>query len=134
MTHSKCLVQPSMFAVFRRRSFTLLWLAQFVSTLGNGLTTIAASILIYRFTGSAWSVGLMLLSAALPGLLVGLLAGVIVDRFDRKRIMITANLICALLVAAIPLALSLGSLCLYFLVALSSAVAQFFAPAQASVL
>jgi hypothetical protein len=52
--------RPSMFAVFRRRDFTLLWIAQFVSTMGSGLTVIAASILVYRLTGSAWSVGLML--------------------------------------------------------------------------
>jgi MFS family permease len=123
-----------MFAVFRRRNFALLWIAQFVSTMGSGLTAVAASILVYRLTGSAWSVGLMLLATALPGLLVGLIAGVVVDRFDRKRIMIAANLICALLIAAIPFVLPLGSGWLYLLVALSSAVGQFFAPAQASVL
>ena len=126
--------RPSMFAVFRRRNFMLLWIAQFVSTMGSGLTVIAASILVYRLTGSAWSVGLMLLATALPGLFVGLIAGVIVDRFDRKRIMIAASLICALLIAAIPFVLPLGSSWLYLLVALSSAVGQFFAPAQASVL
>jgi MFS family permease len=126
--------RPSMFAVFCRPNFTLLWIAQFVSTIGSGLTVIAASILVYRLTGSAWSVGLVLLAAALPSLLVGLLAGVLVDRFERKRIMIAANLICALLIAAIPFALAVGISWLYLLVALSSAVGQFFAPAQASVL
>src|SRR5688572_4740747 len=80
--------QPSIFAVFRRRNFTLLWSAQFVSTIGTGLTESAAAILVYKLTGSAASVGLVLLAAALPGLVVGLIAGVIVDRFDRKRIML----------------------------------------------
>src|SRR5919202_1019853 len=74
--------RPSAFAVFRRRNFTLLWIAQFISTMGSGLTAIAASILIYRATGSALNVGIMLLVTALPGLCVGLIAGVIVDRFD----------------------------------------------------
>jgi MFS family permease len=127
-------VQPSTFAVFRRRNFTLLWTAQFISTIGNGLLAVAAEILVYRVTGSAMSVGLMLLAAAMPSLFVGLIAGVAVDRFDRKRIMIGANLICAVIVAAIPFLLPLGITWLYVLVALSSAVEQFFAPAQASVL
>lgn len=95
---------------------------------------VAASVLVYRVTGSAMSVGLMLLAAAMPNLFVGLIAGVAVDRFERKRIMICANLICALVVAIIPVLLPLGITWLYALVALSSAVEQFFAPAQASVL
>jgi CRP-like cAMP-binding protein/predicted MFS family arabinose efflux permease len=126
--------RPSAFAVFRWRNFTLLWTAQFISTVGSGLTAIAASILVYRLTGSALSVGMMLLVTALPGLFVGLIAGVMVDRFDRKRIMIAANLICAALVCAIPFVLPFGVAWLYIVVALSSAVGQFFAPAQASLL
>ena len=125
---------PSAFAVFRRRNFTLLWVAQFISTIGNGLLGVAASILVYRVTGSAMSVGLMMLAAAMPNLFVGLIAGVAVDRFDRRRIMISANVICALAVALIPIMLPRGIVWLYILVALSSAVEQFFAPAQASVL
>lgn len=76
----------------------------------------------------------MLLAAAMPNLFVGLIAGVVVDRFDRKRIMIGANVICAVAVAAIPVMLPRGIAWLYVLVAFSSAVEQFFAPAQASVL
>ena len=76
----------------------------------------------------------MLLAAAMPNLFVGLIAGVVVDRFDRKRIMIWANVICAVAVAAIPIMLPRGIAWLYVLVAFSSAVEQFFAPAQASVL
>jgi MFS family permease len=126
--------RPSIFAVFRRRNFTLLWIAQFISTIGNGLTESAAAILVYKLTGSAASVGLVLLAAALPGLAVGLIAGVIVDRFDRKRIMIAASLFCAVVIAAIPFLFPQGVGWLYLLVALSSAVTQFFAPAQASIL
>ncbi len=119
---------PSMFAVFRRRNFTLLWVAQFISTMGNGMLAVAASLLVYRETGSAMSVGLMLLAASLPSLLVGLIAGVAVDRFDRKRIMVGSNLICAVVVAAIPIFLPRGIGWLYVLVALSSAVEQFLLP------
>src|SRR5947199_158261 len=65
----------SPFVVFRRRSFSLLWSAQFISQLGNGLTSVAAIVLVYQITGSALSVGLMLIATALPSLLVGLIAG-----------------------------------------------------------
>src|SRR5262245_3862003 len=128
------LSRPSAFAVFRRRNFTLLWIAQLISVAGSALTALAASILVYRLTGSALSVGLMLMATALPSLLVGLIAGVFVDRGDRKRIMIAADLIRAGLVLVIPFVLPFGIGWLYILVALSSAVAQFFEPAQASVL
>jgi len=124
----------SPFAVFRNRNFTLLWLAQFVSTMGSSLTTVAASILIFRATGSALSVGLMLLVGTAPGLLVGLFAGVFVDRADRKRVMVVAELLRAAFTIAIPLLLPFGVAWLYVLVAASSTVKQFFDPAQASVL
>ena len=68
---------PSMFAVFHKRDFSLLWTAQLVSTIGSSLTDLAAGILVYRVTGSALSVGLMLMATAVPSLVVGLLAGVV---------------------------------------------------------
>lgn len=126
--------RPGPFAVFRNRDFALLWTAQFITTMGTGLTTIAASILVFRETGSALSVGMVMLAVALPGLFVGLVAGVIVDRYDRKRIMIAAPLIRAVVIGAIPLLLPYGIGWLYAMVILSSTVAQFYAPAEASVL
>ncbi|MEA2609284.1 MAG: hypothetical protein QOJ75_1527, partial [Chloroflexota bacterium] len=97
---------PSMFAVFHKRDFSLLWLAQLVSTVGSSLTDLAAGILVYRLTGSALSVGLMLMATAIPSLVVGLLAGVVVDRYDRKKIMIATDLVRAGLVASIPFLIS----------------------------
>ena len=126
--------RPSALAVFRRRPFALLWTAQFISTMGSGLTAIAASILVYRQTGTALSVGLMLMATAVPSLFVGLIAGVFVDRLDRKRIMVAAELLRGLLVALIPVLVPFGVAWLYALVMLAGAVAQFFEPAQASVL
>ena len=125
---------PSMFAVFRKRDFTLLWLSQLISSIGSSLTDLAAGILIYRQTGSALSVGLMLMATALPALFFGLVAGVFVDRYDRKKIMIVACLLRFVLVAAIPLAVSFNILLLYVIVFVNSAIAQFFDPAQESVI
>ena len=125
---------PSPYSVFRHRDFRLMWTGQFVSTAGTALTSLAASILIYRLTGSALSVGLMMIATAAPSLLVGLFAGVIVDRYDRKRIMIITELLRAVLIALIPFLVAQHIAWLYVIVALTSAIAQFYDPAHESVL
>ncbi len=124
----------SPFAVFRNRNFTLMWIGQLISTIGTSLTSLAASIYVYRQTGSALSVGLMLMATAAPTILVGLIAGVFVDHFDRKRIMIAADLLRAVLVFLIPILLPHDIAWLYAIVVLSSAIGQFFDPAHESVL
>ena len=123
-----------MFAVFRKRDFSLLWVAQLVSTIGSSLTDLAAGILVFRLTGSALSVGLMLMATAVPSLVVGLIAGVFVDRFDRKKILIASDLIRTGLVASIPFLIGINVALLYVIVLINSAVKQFFDPAEESIL
>jgi CRP-like cAMP-binding protein/sugar phosphate permease len=125
---------PSSFAVFRRRTFRLMWTGQLISTTGSALTSLASSILVYRVTGSALSVGLMLMATAAPSLLVGLIAGVFVDRFDRRRIMIFADVLRAALVLLIPFLITSSIAWLYVINMLAAAVGQFFDPAYESVL
>src|SRR5512143_2306971 len=126
---------PSPFAVLRRRNFALMWTGQLVSTVGSALTSLAASIYVYRATdGSALSVGLMLMATAAPSLVVGLMAGVFVDRYDRRRIMIIADLLRAALVCLIPFLVSASIVWLYVIVMLTSAIGQFFDPAYESVI
>ena len=126
---------PSPFAVFRHRNFSLMWTGQLVETIGSALTSLAASILVFRETGgSALSVGLMLMATAAPSLLVGLVAGVFVDRYDRRRIMISADVLRAALVLLIPFLAQYGVVWLYVVVMLISAVGQFFDPAYESIL
>ncbi|HET7173565.1 MAG TPA: MFS transporter [Nocardioidaceae bacterium] len=120
---------PSAFAVFRRRSFSLLWSGQFVSTIGDALLLAAAGIVVYRQTGSAASVSLMLVATMGPALIVGLVAGVYVDRLDRRKIMIASDLIRVGLVAVMPVLLSVNIALLYVLVALAAGVSEFFNPA-----
>lgn len=124
----------SPFAVFKNRNFSLLWTGQLVSTMGSALTSLASSILVFRLTKSAMSVGLMLMATAVPSLLVGLFAGVLVDRFDRKKIMIFADVIRAVLVFLIPFLVPLNIAWLYVIVIVSSAIGQFYDPAHESVL
>jgi CRP-like cAMP-binding protein/sugar phosphate permease len=129
---------PSPYAVLRNRSFRRIWTAQLVSTVGDALTSLAAGIIVYKITGSALAVGLMLMATAVPTLVVGLVAGVVVDRYDRKRIMVISDLIRAAMVATIPFLVVLsdkGSVVwLYVVVLLSAAITQFFSPANESIL
>lgn len=124
----------SPFSVFRNSNFTKMWTGQLISTMGSALTSLAASIYVFNKTNSAMSVGLMLMATAAPSLLVGLFAGVFVDRFDRKKIMVITDLIRAILVFLIPFLVPLGVVWLYVIVMLTSAIGQFFDPAQESVL
>lgn len=124
----------SPFSVFRNRNFSLMWTGQLISTMGSALTSLAASIYVFRLTGSALSVGLMLMATAAPSLFVGLFAGVFVDRYDRRRIMVIADILRALLIIAVPLLVQFNVLWLYIIVMLTSAIGQFFDPAFESVL
>ena len=128
---------PSMFAVFRKRDFSLLWLAQLVSTAGSALTDLAAGIYVWRTTGSALAVGLTLMVTAVPSLVVGLLAGVYVDRHDRKRIMIATCLVQAVAVALIAVVIGIDAIALpglYVLLLFNAGVKQFFDPAHDSLI
>ncbi len=126
----------SAFSVFGKRDFRLLWSAQLVSTIGTALTDLAAGILIFQKTNSAFMVGLMFAATAVPTLLVGLIAGVFVDRYDRRKIMVTADLLRAGIVALIPFIfiLDLPLVLLYVAVAAVSTISQFFNPANDAVL
>jgi len=123
----------SPFAVFRNRNFSLMWTGQLVSTMGTALSSLAASIYVYHLTGSALSVGLMLMSTAAPSLVVGLFAGVFVDRYDRRKIMILSDFLRAVLIILVPFLVPLSIIWLYVIIALTSAIAQFFDPAFESV-
>jgi MFS transporter, DHA3 family, macrolide efflux protein len=127
--------RPGPFAVLRRRNFSLLWFGQLVSTMGTALAELAASILVYRLTGSAAAVGLMLIASAGPSVVLGLIAGVYVDRLDRKKILIACDLIRAIAIAFVPLLLvQFGVAAIYVAIAVVASVSQFYAPANASIL
>jgi MFS transporter, DHA3 family, macrolide efflux protein len=121
-------------AVFRKRDFVLLWTAQLVQTAGSALTDLAAGIFVYQQTGSAFLVGVTLMATAVPSLVVGLIAGVFVDRFDRRRIMIASNLAQAGVVATIPFFIGIDLLWLFPVLLLNAGVKQFFDPAYESII
>src|SRR5207237_909700 len=80
------------------RGFRLLWLGQVVSQMGDWFDTIAVYTIALRLTGSTRSVALIMVARFLPSVLIGPLSGVVADRFSRRSIMITADLLRALVV------------------------------------
>jgi len=75
------------------RDFRLLWFGQIVSQLGDWFNYVALYALLYELTESATSVAFLMVVQLLPIGIVGPWAGVVVDRFDRRRIMIAADLV-----------------------------------------
>lgn len=83
------------------RIFTLIWLGQFVSTIGSYMTYFALTLWAWDITGSATALALVGFFAQLPRIPITLIAGLIVDRFNRKQLMILGDAITALMTLAI---------------------------------
>ena len=121
--------------LFRNRSFMALWLGQTISFIGDYFYFLAVPIMVERLTGSALLVGLSVISSALPMLVLGPIAGVFVDRWDRKRTMIVADILRALLVLLALTVKTPDQVWVYYVVGfLMSCVSRFFFPSQNAVL
>lgn len=120
--------------LLKEKDFTLLLMGQFVSALGDKLHYVALGVLIYRLTGSALEIGKMTLATFLPYLLFGLIAGAYVDRWDKKRTMITADLLRAAFVGLIPILIGYSINLVYLLTFLSTTANLFFSPAKMAVI
>jgi MFS family permease len=120
-----------MLAILRQRNFALLWIGQLISVFGDWVLLIALPFYIFDLTGSALATGAMFMAQTVPRVLLGSVAGVFVDRWDRKRTMIAADLSRGVLILALLSVHSAGWLWLIYLVAFVQAViAQFFTPAK----
>ena len=85
--------------ILRQKSFRTLWLAQFVSIFGDFLALFAViSLITYTWHGNPVQITLVVIAYALPLALIGPPAGVFVDRWNVKRVMIASDLIRAGLV------------------------------------
>jgi len=121
--------------LFRNKSFLALWLGQTVSFVGDYFYWLAIPIMVDKLTGSALQVGLSVMASAVPMVFLGPVAGVFVDRWDRKRTMIVADLLRAGLVLLCLLVRTPDQVWIYYVVAfLMSCVSRFFFPSQNAVL
>jgi MFS family permease len=77
----------------RHRNYRLFFGGQIVSLAGTWITTTATSWLVYRLTGSAWLLGLVGFAGQFPAFLLGPFAGIFVDRWDRRRLLVATQVI-----------------------------------------
>ncbi|GAA1809364.1 MFS transporter [Planosporangium flavigriseum] len=87
--------------------FTLLWTASAISGLGDGVTMVAAPLLIASMTSSPLVVSGATFAATLPWLLFSLLSGGLVDRLDRRRVMVVVDWIRAVTIGVLGVAVAL---------------------------
>lgn len=101
------------------RGFSRLWSASTTSAFGSYVTVLAIQVLVVDvLAGDAADVGLVNAARWLPYLVVGLLAGVLVDRVRRLPVLVTADVLCAVALSTIPVLAALGSLTVGWLVAI----------------
>lgn len=124
-----------MITVLRQRDFGLLWTGGLISATGDWALFIALPIYVYRLTGSALATSGMFVAGLLPFLLLGSVAGVFVDRWDRKRAMVVSNLLLTVVLLPLLVVHSAQLVWIVYVVAfVESAVVQFFSPAEHAML
>lgn len=94
--------------LLRNRDFRVVLVGQGISALGDAVSFTALPLLVLLLTGSGLQMGIVGALQLLPDLLIGLPAGALADRWDRRRMMLFADLGRALLTALIPISFALG--------------------------
>lgn len=73
------------------RNFLIIWIGEFISNIGTGMTTFAASIYVYNLSGAVTSVSLVIFAAFSPSILLSPFSGIIADRYDRRVLMMIGD-------------------------------------------
>lgn len=118
--------------MIRMRTFLIIWFGQLISIIGSGLTGFGLSVWIYEQTGQALPIALNALFFNLPRVLLAPFAGAIADRYDRRSIMILADIGAAVATLGVVVMLLTGRLevwHIYLSTILSSSFSAFQDPA-----
>jgi len=110
------------------RGFVAVWAASFVSGLGDKIAILAFFSLVYNRTGDVASLGLLAAVQVLPGVVLGPFAGVLIDRWSRRGVMVASDLLSVVVVCVIPLVDSLVTV--YVLAAVLAAGRHLSGPAR----
>ncbi len=119
--------------IIRRPGLRNLWLAQVVSQLGDGMFTTAIALAVLDRTNSGTALSLTVIAQFLPFLFLGVVAGALVDRWERRRTMVVSDIIRGIVVLLIPLLDWLGALHAYSYAAVAfllTTAGLFFDPAK----
>ncbi|MBI2954464.1 MAG: MFS transporter [Chloroflexi bacterium] len=118
-------------SVLRNRNFLLLWIAQAISQTAQNAIWFALMVVVEETTRSGTHLSIAILTTVVPGVLLGMVAGVFVDRMNKKTVLVTTNCFRAIAVLGYLLyAQALGFIYLVNLVFAS--ISQFFGPAEAA--
>jgi MFS family permease len=117
-------------AVIGNRNFRNLWLGQITSQIAINMMAFVLVLRIYQTTTSNTAVSFLILTIGLPAIFVGVLAGTLVDRFDKRNVLVVTNLLRMILLLGF-FASSETLLWVYLLVLFISITTQFFVPAEA---
>jgi MFS family permease len=121
--------------LLHQRNFALAWFSGLISLTGDWMLHTALPVYAYQITGSTMATGAMLAAVVTPRLLLGSVAGVFVDRWDRRRTLIIANVLLSLGLLPLLLVASVDDLWLVYVVAFVMAVlAQVVKPAEGALL
>ncbi|MCC6826005.1 MAG: MFS transporter [Acidobacteria bacterium] len=107
------------FRAMRHRNYSLFFSGQFVSMIGTWMTRIAISWLIYRLTGSALLLGVVGFAGQIPSFILAPIAGVLVDRWSRHRVLIWTQALAMLQSAALAALDLTGAIQVWHVVALA---------------
>jgi MFS family permease len=119
--------------VFRNGNFLRLWLAQAATQIGGNMVLFALLLIVRGATNSNTAVSLLLLSFLVPAVVLSAVAGVYVDRIDRRTILIATNLIRGVMFVALFF-VGDNFLLILLLNTAISVVNVFFSPAEASMI
>ncbi|HRQ37660.1 MAG TPA: MFS transporter [Chloroflexota bacterium] len=123
--------------LLKDRNFALLWTAVLVSGIGDVLYTVGIMVTIFETSGSALQTAGVMAASLLPIFLLSPVAGAMVDRYSRRRVMVTADLVRATLVTLLLVFVQGGQLNLwliYLVVAGLGAMTAFYTPARMAIL
>jgi MFS family permease len=124
-------------SIWRNREFLLLWLAQAISQTAQNAIWFGIVVLVQRRSNSSTQLSLAVLTLIIPSVIFGVLAGVYVDRWDKRVVLIATNLIRGCIAFSYALFGPVPSLTLGLLFVINflfSTVGQFFAPAETAMI
>lgn len=104
-------IEKTPLTIFREmKLFIIVWVGQLIASIGSSITAFALDVWVYKHTGSVTQFAFITLSNTLPLILLSPIAGLFVDRWDRKWIMILSDLFAALATVAIGALFIIGRL------------------------
>ena len=102
-TPDEPVVPPTPWRVFGTKAYFRLWLAQVISSTGDWIGLIAILAIAARVSdNSGAAVSLVMVARVVPGFFLGTVGGVVIDRFDRRRVMVTCDVLRASLLLLLP--------------------------------